>query len=498
MNLGFLGGKPGNALKILVISTKTDATTSQLMHKVADVLAGSGHQVTLVSSTGHAHQQLANGVILKSPLIKELDYGVRSEALVNIVSNNRVRDCLRTVSHLSQDMLAFCEKVFDRMDVIDWIRIQKFDIALTSGATSIIVTSAEPAPWITKTMKMPEFEETLLQSKLLGPLDEMGRRMVGDRYIPMKNAVGRSSFLVVNTDELLDFPRPLTSQWLYIGGIDAKKQSSLSPFWNTILSMRSRSVLVSLGDTSPCRRHKNILLQAFSEIPDTTFIWHREDNVSLNQSNVVVVQKFPGRDLLVDPRVSTIITDGRVNSLHDVLSGGKPVVCIPSDQTQIRNCHHLGKRGVAAVTDCRDLTPSNVKEMIKQTATTEMRDSAKILSEAVTSKQTSPEERLIRTVEFAAKYGSSVDLHSNDDNVGVVQRYHLDVFIPLALLLATVVLLVAWIARSVWDKCKKNLPQKSNEGESGAPANEDFEKPDRSSSTEPKGGETVDDSKETD
>ncbi|EYC23118.1 hypothetical protein Y032_0016g3131 [Ancylostoma ceylanicum] len=347
-----------------------------------------------------------------------------------------------------------------------------------------------------KTVISGHIEETLLQSKLLGPLDEMGRRMVGDRYISMKDAVGQSSFLVVNTDELLDFPRPLTSQWVYIGGIDSKKRSSLSPFWNTILSMRSRSVLVSFGDTLPCRRRKDILLQAFSEIPDITFIWHREDSASLNQSNVVVVQKFPGKDLLADSRVSAIITDGRVESLHDILSGGKPVVCIPSDHMQMRNCHQLGKRGVAAVTDCRDLTPSSVKEMIKQTATTEMRHSAKILSEAVTSKQTSPEERLIRTVEFAAKYGSSVDLHSNDD-VGIVQRYHLDVFIPLALLLATVVLLVAWIARSAWDKCKKNRSQEKPKAESGPTADGDSEKPDESSSTEPEGEEAVDESKET-
>ncbi|EPB80892.1 UDP-glucoronosyl and UDP-glucosyl transferase [Ancylostoma ceylanicum] len=478
------GGKPGSGLRILVISTKPDATTSQLMHKVAEVLAGSGHHVTLISSTSQTNQPLASGVILK-----KLDYGLRSEALVNVLSNIRVMDRLRAVSHLSQDMLAFCEKVFDRMDVIDWIRIQKFDIAVTSGATSVIVTSAEPVPWITRTMGMPEFEnplikempyfqrvktvisghieETLLQSKLLGPLDEMGRRMVGDRYISMKDAVGQSSFLVVNTDELLDFPRPLTSQWVYIGGIDSKKRSSLSP-----------------------------VLEAFSEIPDITFIWHREDSASLNQSNVVVVQKFPGKDLLADSRVSAIITDGRVESLHDILSGGKPVVCIPSDHMQMRNCHQLGKRGVAAVTDCRDLTPSSVKEMIKQTATTEMRHSAKILSEAVTSKQTSPEERLIRTVEFAAKYGSSVDLHSNDD-VGIVQRYHLDVFIPLALLLATVVLLVAWIARSAWDKCKKNRSQEKPKAESGPTADGDSEKPDESSSTEPEGEEAVDESKET-
>ncbi|EYC23117.1 hypothetical protein Y032_0016g3131 [Ancylostoma ceylanicum] len=160
-------GKPGSGLRILVISTKPDATTSQLMHKVAEVLAGSGHHVTLISSTSQTNQPLASGVILK-----KLDYGLRSEALVNVLSNIRVMDRLRAVSHLSQDMLAFCEKVFDRMDVIDWIRIQKFDIAVTSGATcfqpllhltgikrSVIVTSAEPVPWITRTMGMPEFGE---------------------------------------------------------------------------------------------------------------------------------------------------------------------------------------------------------------------------------------------------------------------------------------------------------------------------------------------------
>lgn len=38
--------------------------------------------------------------------------------------------------------------------------------------------------------------------------------------------------------------------------------------------------------------------EAFSEILDTTFIWQREGNASLNQSNVVLVQKLPERDLL--------------------------------------------------------------------------------------------------------------------------------------------------------------------------------------------------------
>lgn len=125
-----------------------------------------------------------------------------------------------------------------------------------------------------------------------------------------------------------------------------------------------------------------------------------------------------------------------------------------------------------------------------------MRDSAKILSESVASKQTSPEERLVRTVEFAAKYGSSVDLQPSNDNVGIIQRHHLDVFIPLALLLATVVLLVAWIARSAWDKFKKNSsPKRTRTGSSTfAKRGICLQKPYESFTTEAKGAEAVYDS----
>ncbi|KAK6766538.1 hypothetical protein RB195_026059 [Necator americanus] len=462
------------------------------MKKVVEILHGAGHYVTLLSSVNNKVQTVPDGVTLK-----EFDYGVKSEALENVWTEVRVIDRLRAVSKLSQDMLLFCEKVFDRIDVIDWMRVEKFEIAITSGVTcfqpllrlagiqrSVVVTSAEPAPWITRTMGMPSsgnplkeemsyfqraktvisghIEESLLQNKLIKPLDEMGRRIVGDRYTSMKHAVGRSSFIFVNSDELLDFPRPLTSQWFYIGGIDAKKRSSLCPHWNTILSMRSRSVLVSYDDSSTCGHLKETLLRAFSEIPDTTFIWHLQEHSPLNQSNVVLVPKLPERDLLADPRVIAIINDARTNSLHDVAFGGKPVVCIPSDQAQLRNCHQLKKRGLALVRNCRDITPDDVKKMIEEAATNEVRNSAKMFSKEVTSRTTSPEERLTRAVEFAAKYGGSVDLNSNDDSVGVMQRYNLDVFLPIAVLLAVIGLLIAWIARTLWIKCKKSTMVESN------------------------------------
>ncbi|KAK6033157.1 hypothetical protein OSTOST_00653, partial [Ostertagia ostertagi] len=148
---------------------------------------------------------------------KVIDYAVESEALVNAWHQYSVMERIRAIRRLSHDMLTFCEKVFGRMDVIDWIRNEKFDIAITTGATcfqpllrmagvqkSIILTTSEPAPWIVRTMGIPDtenptvnalpyfrraklvlssyIEERLLEYSLIRPLNDMGKRMVGDRF----------------------------------------------------------------------------------------------------------------------------------------------------------------------------------------------------------------------------------------------------------------------------------------------------------------------------
>ncbi|VDM74333.1 unnamed protein product [Strongylus vulgaris] len=288
------------------------------------------------------------------------------------------------------------QEVFNRMNVIDWIRNQNFDIAVTSGVTcfqpllrmagiprSVIVTSSEPLPWLITTMGMPISEnpiikkmsyvqraknvisstiaDAILQHKLFDPLDELGKRIVGNRYTPLKDAVGQTSFLLVNNEKSLDFPRPITSQWTEL-----------------------------------------IFADVFSETPDTTFIWQSDQLVSSNQSNVVSVQDVPEIDLLADPRVSAVITDGHGNLLHDAISSGKPVryvVCIPSDQEQLRNCHQLEKKGAALVKACWEVKPRHIKDMMKQALKTETHSSARLVSEAIASEPIKAQERLARTIE---------------------------------------------------------------------------------------------------
>ncbi|KHJ99840.1 hypothetical protein OESDEN_00179 [Oesophagostomum dentatum] len=213
----------------------------------------------------------------------------------------------------------------------------------------------------------------------------------------------------------MDNSRPLTSQWIQIGGLGSEKGATLNSHWSTVLSLRPRTIVVTFNKNTACHRSKEVLLP--------------------------------------NPHVAAFITDGRLSSLHNAMSSGKPVICIPSDREQQRNCHQLRKRGVALVKDCWDLTVKDVKELLKQISEEDVRTAARSLSESVKSRAASSRERLTRTVEFAAKYGPAVNLHSSDEDVGLIQKHNMDVYIPFAILLATTALLLVWIARSICKKC---------------------------------------------
>ncbi|VDO78664.1 unnamed protein product [Heligmosomoides polygyrus] len=199
--------------------------------------------------------------------------------------------------------------------------------------------------------------------------------------------------------------------------------------------------------------------KAFLEIPDTTFIWHDATKTALNQTNVVYVNELTESDLLSDSRVTSTITDGRMSQLYNIMSGGKPVVCIPSNFEQQGNCDRLQQQGMAVLISCNVLTTKNVKKMIREAATPKIRDSSNLLAEALKSKLTSRKEKLARTVEFAAKHGVTPRPNSSGTDQNLLQYYHLDVFIPLLLLFVALTLLFAWIICTILSRRSKRQQQ---------------------------------------
>lgn len=63
--------------------------------------------------------------------------------------------------------------------------------------------------------------------------------------------VANFSFVFVNSDPWLDFPRPTLHKIVDIGGIGVKKPSPLTKEWEEVLNRRKVNVLISFGTVAP-------------------------------------------------------------------------------------------------------------------------------------------------------------------------------------------------------------------------------------------------------
>uniref|UniRef100_A0A0N5BUV4 glucuronosyltransferase n=1 Tax=Strongyloides papillosus TaxID=174720 RepID=A0A0N5BUV4_STREA len=69
----------------------------------------------------------------------------------------------------------------------------------------------------------------------------------GKGFYDSKAVVGDSSFLILNSNPFLDVPGPKTPKMVEVSGIGIKDTKPLNEYWNKILSLRNKTVLVSFG-----------------------------------------------------------------------------------------------------------------------------------------------------------------------------------------------------------------------------------------------------------
>uniref|UniRef100_A0A0N5BUV7 glucuronosyltransferase n=1 Tax=Strongyloides papillosus TaxID=174720 RepID=A0A0N5BUV7_STREA len=90
------------------------------------------------------------------------------------------------------------------------------------------------------------------------------------------NAIGDSSFIVINSNPFLDIPGPKTPKMVEVSGIGIKDTKPLNEYWNKILSLRNKTILVSFGTFTKATYMpedlKNGLLEAIRKLNDITFI----------------------------------------------------------------------------------------------------------------------------------------------------------------------------------------------------------------------------------
>uniref|UniRef100_A0A915KTZ0 glucuronosyltransferase n=1 Tax=Romanomermis culicivorax TaxID=13658 RepID=A0A915KTZ0_ROMCU len=141
--------------------------------------------------------------------------------------------------------------------------------------------------------------------RMVRPYNDIFRKHYGPDFPDLYRLAAKSSLLLVNNEELLDFPRPILHKILYIGGIGLSKPAKLDEQWLKVVEDETyRGVVVfSLGSIANTTlmpyAWKKIFIETFDKFHDYKFIWKFDGDLSMFKipPNVIVSKWLPQVDL---------------------------------------------------------------------------------------------------------------------------------------------------------------------------------------------------------
>nr|CDJ96378.1 UDP-glucuronosyl UDP-glucosyltransferase domain containing protein [Haemonchus contortus] len=346
-----------DSFKILVINPKFAYSHMNFLGQVADTLVDAGHDVVTLQPL--MSTLFASNGTTKSRLI-QVGPSAELNELLRIHHASAVKQDIWTSSLRNPfALLAFTTSINDiiyrtTLDVISnekllqQLKAEKFDVAITElfefigfgvleainikniigvhtitsvmerASTEIgnpVIPSYVPAS-TGVTGDSSDFFARLLnllfvytswkfQSSFASAAEQAMMEKLGPTATPIWDTVSNISWLLVNSEPLLDFDRPTLHKIVPIGGLGVRQPKSLSEEWSRILNIRKRNVLVSFGSVAPTskmpKEMKQTVLNAIKSHPDITFIWkydQLDDPTAAGVENLILSKWTPQTDLL--------------------------------------------------------------------------------------------------------------------------------------------------------------------------------------------------------
>uniref|UniRef100_A0A914UQG0 UDP-glucuronosyltransferase n=1 Tax=Plectus sambesii TaxID=2011161 RepID=A0A914UQG0_9BILA len=370
--------------------------------RVAELLADAGHDVTIVRG------QYNPGCTKIKPKsnVKEVRFmALENETDWTELEGAQRRIIFNEVSMFSMDskdmgdkfmgvMRKGCEGHLKNTRMLEQLRAEKFDVAFThhydycgiglihylnieswiwldSGPLFEIIASAIGVPSppsyvpgivtdmtdrMTYNQRFKNFVGQLLMTTIapmlmIKPQTALFREYYGQDFPDLADLAAKCPLVMVNTDELLDFPRPILHKIIYVGGIGMKSPKPLEGDFKKIIDSANKgAVVVSFGSVANSStmsdEWKRAFLDAFAAFPDVKFIFKYETkDLKSVPNNVLITSWIPQMDLLGHKNVKAFITHGGFNSVLEAVHTATPIITIPLFADQFRNSRLAEKHG---------------------------------------------------------------------------------------------------------------------------------------------------------
>ncbi|VDP05135.1 unnamed protein product [Heligmosomoides polygyrus] len=241
--------------------------------------------------------------------------------------------------------------------------------------------------------------------------------------------------VMVNSNELYEFPRPTLAKVVNIGGIGIqfKDAKPLSSEFQDIVDSCDGVVVFSFGSVTPSHAMpdswKNAFMEAFSRFPKLNFIVRYEGSDLRDKlpANVHLFKWLPQADLLRNPKTVAFISHGGYNSLQEAITAGVPLITIALFGDQPRNAKLAQRHHFAINLSKGELSADTIAEALKTLLEDESySQSIKKLSQMLKKKPVSAAHLLVSWTEFTAEFKTLDNLVPAGTKLNLIQYYSLD------------------------------------------------------------------------
>ncbi|KJH42070.1 hypothetical protein DICVIV_11955 [Dictyocaulus viviparus] len=253
------------------------------------------------------------------------------------------------------------------------------------------------------------------------------------------------NYLLLNSDEFLDYARPATNRVVYIGGIALPKLSPLSEELQKIMDQNDKEgvVYISFGSVVPTKHMpphiRDAIVTTARKHPMYSFIWKiDDDDVVENVANLYTFTWVPQRSILAHRNLRCFVSHAGLNSVLELAISGKPSILIPIFADQFRNARMTEAKNTTILIAKEELNSDTLSLALYRVLSDDsFAYRAERLASLMKNKPFSIRERLLSTVEFSIQHGKIDNLDTRGRKLNAIQYYSID----SALFLSAVVFL---------------------------------------------------------
>ncbi|XP_012504301.1 PREDICTED: UDP-glucuronosyltransferase 1-3 isoform X2 [Propithecus coquereli] len=252
------------------------------------------------------------------------------------------------------------------------------------------------------------------------------------REVSLVDILSHASVWLFRNDFVLDYPRPIMPNMVFIGGINCVNRKPLSQEFEAYVNASGEHgiVVFSLGSMVSDIPEKKAMdiADALGKIPQTVLWRYTGTRPSNLANNTILVKWLPQNDLLGHPKTRAFITHSGSHGIYEGICNGVPMVMMPLFGDQMDNAKRMETRGAGVTLNVLEMTSADLENALKTVINDKSyKENIMRLSSLHKDRPVEPLDLAVFWVEFVMRHKGAPHLRPAAHDLTWYQYHSLDV-----------------------------------------------------------------------